>query len=164
MEHIIVAAPHYEILERIYIITATIKTFKGRRDVEIHLFKTNPDTSELKFLSNMKLVDVDNNTNAVSNIKEATDDALRSVLEAFTAKEGNLLLEFLDDKYNDQISKVLVCPLEIPIPMGIIPLSAIPQGKTMGFIHFDETKNYSLPFAVWGFYDLDAHDPLVQEE
>lgn len=161
MEHIIIAAPYNEILERIYIITATIKTFKGRRDVQIHLFKTNPDISELDDLRKMKLIDTANNTNAVPNIQEATEDALRSVLEAFTAQEGNLLLEFLDDKYKGQISKVLVCPLEIPIPLGVVPLSAIPAGKTMGFIHFDAIKDYSLPFPVWGFYDLDAHDPLV---
>jgi len=162
MEHIIIAAPYHEILERIYIITATINTFKGRRDVEVHFFKTNPDTSELKFFRNMKLIDT-KNLNGVSNVEEATEDALNSVLEAFTAEEGNLLLEFLDDKYKDQISKVMVCPLVIPIPLGVIPLSTIPQGKTMGFIHFDENKGYSLPFPVWGFYDLDAHNPLVQE-
>jgi hypothetical protein len=57
--------------------------------------------------------------------------------------------------------RVTVCPLALPIPLGVVPLSAIPEGKTMGFIRFDAVRDYPLPFAVRAFYDLDAHEPLV---
>lgn len=165
MEHVIIAASHYETLERIYIITAILKTFKGRRNVEVHLFRDNPDVAELESLRTMDLVGKANSeTPAGCDSPEAAEDALRTVLEAFTAEEGNLLLEYLDTRYADQFAKVVVCPLEIPIPLGVVPLSSIPEGKTMGFINLSAVRDYPLPFAVQGFYDLDAHEPLMPEE
>lgn len=164
MEHVIIAAPYFEQLERIYIITATLKTFKGRRNVEVHLFRSNPDVAELKTLRAMNLVGEPTNETPVGcNTPEAAEDALRTVLEAFTAEEGNLLLEYLDKRYADQFSKIVVCPLEVPVPLGVVPLSSIPTGKSMGFIDMSAIHDYPLPFAVQGFYDLDAHEPMLQE-
>lgn len=164
MEHVIIAAPHFEPLERIYIITATLKTFKGRRNVEVHLFRSNPDVAELESLRAMNLVGKPNNETPLGcNSPEAAEDALRTVLEAFTAEEGNLLLEYLDQRYADQFSKVVVCPLEMPVPLGVVPLSSIPMGKSMGFINMSAVRDYPLPFAVQAFYDLDAHEPMLQE-
>lgn len=164
MEHVIIAAPHFEPLERIYIITATMKTFKGRRDVEVHLFRADPDIAELDTLRAMNVVGKPSNETPVGcSTPEAAEDALRSVLEAFTAEEGNALLEYLDKRYADQFAKVVVCPLEIPVPLGVVPLSAIPEGKAMGFINLSAVRDYPLPFAVRGFYDLDAHEPMMQD-
>lgn len=166
MEHVIIAAPHYEALERIYIITATMKTFKGRRHVEVHLFRDNPDIAELESLRAMDdlVGKPTNETPAGCNSPESAEDALRTVLEAFTAQEGNLLLEYLDTRYADQFSKVVVCPMELPVPLGVVPLSSIPEGKAMGFINLSVVRDYPLPFAVRGFYDLDAHEPMMPEE
>ncbi|MEG2173658.1 MAG: hypothetical protein RRY29_10455 [Desulfovibrionaceae bacterium] len=164
MEHVIIAAPHFETLERIYIITATLKTFKGRRNVDVHLFRANPDSAELETLRAMNLVGKpDNETPVGCATPEAGEDALRTVLEAFTAEEGNDLLEYLDKRYAEQFAKVVVCPLELPVPLGVVPLSTIPEGKTMGFIHLNAVRDYPLPFQVHGFYDLDAHEPLLPE-
>ena len=165
MEHVIIPAPPDAPLDRIYIITLTMHTFKGRRNVEAHLFRAEPDPAELASLRNKGLV---GKLRAEANGSQAAphgteDDALRSVLEAFTAEEGNLLLDYLKERYADQILRVTVCPLELPVPLGVVPLSAIPEGKTMGFIRFDAVRDYPLPFAVRAFYDLDAHEPLVPE-
>lgn len=164
MEHVIIAAPHFEPLERIYIITATLKNFKGRRNVEVHLFRANPDLAELESLRAMNIVGKPNNETPVgSNTPAAAEDALRTVLEAFTAEEGNVLLEYMDKRYADQFAKVVVCPLELPVPLGVVPLSAIPEGKSMGFIHLSAVRDYPLDFAVSGFYDLDAHEPTMED-
>jgi hypothetical protein len=164
MEHVIIPAPPDAPLERIYIITLIMHTFKGRRNVEAHLFKAAPDPSELASLRDKDLVGKPCAEPGDSQLPHGTeDDALQTVLEAFTAEEGNLLLDYLKKRYADQIERVTVCPLELPVPLGVVPLSAIPEGKTMGFIRFDAVRDYPLPFAVRAFYDLDAHEPLASE-
>lgn len=161
MEHVIIAAPPFVQLERVYLIQAIIKSFKGRRDVVVHLFRNDTDEAELGELRNMQIVGKPDKETP----EDATEEnALHSVLEAFTAEEGNALLAYLEKHYADHVTKVLVCPLDIPVPLGMVPFSSIPEGKSMGFIRFDALESYSLPFGVHGFYDLEAHDPLVQDE
>ncbi|MDR0238618.1 MAG: hypothetical protein LBI88_00120 [Deltaproteobacteria bacterium] len=164
MEHVIIPAPPNAPLDRIYIITLTMHTFKGRRNVEAHLFRSAPDPAELQSLRDKSLIGKPCAEPIDSQMPHGTeDDALQTVLEAFTAEEGNLILDYLKERYADQILRVTVCPLELPVPLGVVPLSAIPEGKTMGFIRFDAVRDYPLPFVVRGFYDLDAHEPLVPE-
>jgi hypothetical protein len=162
MEHVIIPAPPDAPLDRIYIITLTMHTFKGRRNVEAHLFRADPDLAEVDNLRDKGLVGKPcAETDKDQLPRNAEEDALQVVLEAFTAEEGNLLLDYLKERYADLISRVTVCPLELPVPLGVVPLSAIPEGKTMGFIRLDVVRDYPLPFAVRAFYDLDAHEPLA---
>jgi hypothetical protein len=164
MEHAIIPAPPDAPLDRIYIITLIMHIFKGRRNVEAHLFRAGADPAELESLRDKGLVGKPCAEPGAGQLPHGTEsDALQTALEAFTAEEGNLLLEYLKERYEDQILRVTVCPLALPIPLGVVPLSAIPEGKTMGFIRFDAVRDYPLPFAVRGFYDLDAHEPLVPE-
>jgi hypothetical protein len=161
MEHVIIPAPPDAQPDRVYIITLTMHTFKGRRNVEAHLFRLCSDPAELASLRDKGLT---GKPCAEEGMPHGTeDDALQTVLEAFTAEEGNVLLDYLNERYAEQILRVTVCPLELPVPLGVVPLSAIPEGKSMGFIRFDAVRDYPLPFAVRAFYDLDAHEPLVSE-
>lgn len=163
MEHMIMAAPPtplYAQLDRVYLIQATLKTFKGRRDVVVHLFRHDTDPTEMESLRDLDIVGKAD----VNTPEGATEEnALRSLLEAFTAEEGNALLEYLKQRYEEHVIRVTVCPVDLPVPMGMVPFSGIPEGKSMGFIRFDAAAAYNLPFGVHGFYDLDAHEPLVGE-
>ncbi len=161
MEYRIIAAPPDIDIDRIYLIQATLKSFKGRRHVIAHLFRLNDNKEELEALRTLEVV---GKKDATTPEGAHEDDALASALEAFTADEGNMLLAYLEKRYKDQITEVVVSPLEIPIPLGMVPFSGIPEGKTMGFIRFDAVPDYDLPFAVHGFYDLDAHDSLTTED
>ncbi len=160
MEYRIIAASPFTELDRVYLIQATLKSFKGRRDVAVYLFRNDTGEEELNELRGLDLVD-----KAKDDTPEdaSPDAALRSVLEAFTAEEGNLVLDYLKERYEEQISEVVVSPIEIPVPLGMVPFSAIPEGKTMGFIRFEAVADYNLPFVVRGFYDLDAHESLMAE-
>lgn len=165
MEHVIIPAPPDAPLDRVYIITLTMHTFKGRRNVEAHLFKADPDLGEMKSLRDLELTGPPHEDAGDAPLPEsAEDDALLTVLEAFTAEEGNMILEYLKERYAEQIQRVTVCPLTLPVPLGVMPLSAVPEGKSMGFIRFDAVRDYPLPFAVRALYDLDAAEPLVNEE
>ncbi len=164
MEHVIIPAPPDAPIERIYIITLTMHTFKGRRNVEAHLFRADPDLSELENLRGRGLIGAPCADASDGPLPESAEtDALQCVLEAFTAEEGNQVLAYLKERYADLILRVTVCPLELPVPLGVLPLSAVPEGKTMGFIRFDAVRDYPLPFRLRGFYDLDAAEPLVGE-
>ncbi len=161
MEYRIIAASPFMELDRAYLIQIMLKSFKGRRDVIVYLFRTDTNDKELEELRALGIVD-----EAKSDTPEgaSVEDALLSVLEAFTPEEGNILLEYLDKRYGEHIKEVVASPIEIPIPLGVVPFSAIPEGKTMGFIRFDKVPEYDLPFNVHGFYDLEAHDALMAEE
>ncbi len=160
MEYRIIAASPLTELDRVYLIQATLKSFKGRRDVAVYLFRTDTSEDELNQLRDLDLVD-----KAKSDTPEdaSPEAALRSVLEAFTAEEGNIVLEYLKERYEEQISEVVVSPIEIPVPLGMVPFSAIPEGKSMGFIRFDAVADYHLPFVVHGFYDLEEHHTLTAD-
>lgn len=161
MEHVIIAAPPFIPLDRVYLIQATLRTFKGRRDVVIHLFRSDPDAAELEALRTQDIVGKPDRETPEG---ASADDALRSVLEAFTTDEGNALLAYLEKRYAEHITRVLVCPIDFPVPLGMVPFASIPEGHSMGFLHLDKVKDYDLPFAVRGFYDLEAHDPIVLDE
>ncbi len=156
---VIAASPFME-LERCYLIQAQLKSFKGRKDVIVYLFRTDVDEKELVQLRELDVVAPRNDETPFGATKE---DALLSLLEAFTAEEGNEVLEFLKERYEEHISEVVVSPVEIPVPLGMVPFSAIPEGKSMGFIRFDSGDEYPLPFVIYGFYDLEAHDALINE-
>ncbi len=161
MEYRIIAASPGVELERVYLIQIMLKSFKGRRDVIVYLFRTDTNEKELETLRQYE--DLVAKPDSTTPEGASAEDAILSVLEAFTAEEGNVLLEYLEKKYNEHIKEVVVSPLELPIPLGMVPFSAIPEGKSMGFIRFETVPDYDVPFKVHGFYDLDAHDALLAE-
>ncbi len=159
MDFKIIAASPFMELDRVYLIQAQLKSFKGRKDVIVYLFRINTDEKELAELRTLDLVAARSDDTPEG---AQAEDALLSLMEAFTAEEGNEVLEYLKERYEEHISEVVVSPMEIPVPLGMVPFSAIPEGKTMGFIRFDAVEEYPLPFIVHGFYDLDAHDALME--
>ena len=68
-----------------------------------------------------------------------------------------------EKRYADQIEKITICPLDLPVPFGVAPLAGIGEGKTTGFIRFDAVRDYPLPFAAHGFYDLASQKPSEGE-
>lgn len=161
MEHRIIAASPFVPLDRVYLIQATMPRFKGCRDVTVHMFRYDTDQSELEFCRAQNIVGkADRETPEGATV----ENALRSVLETFTPDEGNALLAYLEKRYADQIARVVVCPIDIPVPLGMVPFASIPEGGSIGFIHFDKLKDYDLPFGVRGFYDLEAHEPIADQE
>ncbi len=146
---------------RIHVISVTIRTFKGRRNVQAHLFRLAAEAEAADGLAALRAVlglvgaplePGGPNTPGADDLTgpEAETDALRTVLEAFTEAERDAVVAYLS--------------LQLPVPRGVVPFSALPEGKTMGVIRFDEVPRYPLPFAIRGFYDLAQHEPLVHEQ
>ena len=164
MEKQSIAAPDNAPLDRIYIIAATLNAFKGRRHVEVHIFRHGATDEELAALEGKKLVGPPDPAVPPQVLQGATEKAaLRCVLEAFTAEESQALVAYLEQRYAEHIEKIMVCPMDLPVPLGVAPLSGIPDGKSSGFIRFDAVPDYPLPFVARGFYDLAVHEPLMAE-
>ncbi|MDY3810584.1 hypothetical protein FYJ44_00160 [Desulfovibrio sp. PG-178-WT-4] len=164
MEKQSIAAPDNAPLDRIYIIAATLNAFKGRRHVEVHIFRHGATDEELAALEGKKLVGPPDPAVPPQVLQGATEKAaLRCVLEAFTAEESQALVAYLEQRYAEHIEKIMVCPMDLPVPLGVAPLSGIPEGKSTGFIRFDAVPDYPLPFVARGFYDLAVHEPLMAE-
>lgn len=156
MEILRLAAPEKNLCDRIYVLGATLKAFRGQCHVETHIIRHGATDDELAALRNRGLVAPDP-AMPPALLEGATEDrALRCLLEAFTAEESNALAAWLELHYADRIEKLVICPLELPVPLGVGPLGEIPEGGQTGFIRFDAAPGYSLPFAARAFYDLSV--------
>ncbi|MDD4700894.1 MAG: hypothetical protein PHI96_01615 [Desulfovibrio sp.] len=164
MEKIVVPTQYDLPLDRFYIVAVTLGTFKGRRHVDVQVFRPNAGDDELEPLRDLGLVAPADPSIPPEVLQGATEEAaLRCILEAFTAEESRALADYLEQRYAEHIEKITVCPMDIPVPMGVAPLAGITEGKSTGFIRFDAVRDYPLSFPAHGFYDLDAHAPLDSE-
>lgn len=146
-------------VDRAYVLSMTIKSFKGRRDVQVHLFRTGYDMAEAQGYPWEHLLG-----EPLDAQHTDAEGSRQLLLEAFTADERDQILAYLEKRYADRLTEISAQPMDFPIPLGLCPLSAFPEGETIGFIRFDRIPNYDLPFAFHGLYDLAQHSPVVKEQ
>ena len=157
-----------EKIARSHAISLTIKTFKGRKNVDVHLFRYGMETEEEHAIAWQDIIATTASAESSHSVadeagaEKAQEDARKMVLEMFTETERDTIITFLKEQYGRHLVRLTSAPVTFPVPLGVAPLSAISEGKTMGFIRFDTAKQYSLPFRFRGFYDLAEHEPLVQ--
>lgn len=155
MEMEIVPCATPPLLERCHIGYAVLSNFRGHADVEIHLFRSGASEAELEDLRGKDLVGPPDPSAPPQALAGATEEAaLRSILECFTYAECQQLAAYLQKHYEQQIRKLILCPMDFPVPLGVGPLASYPQTRTSGFVNFDEAQNYDLPFAVKAYYEL----------
>jgi hypothetical protein len=160
-------------VERAFVVSVTIRSFKGRRDVEVHLFR--PADASSGSAAGPEASDNEAGPEASAYpwerllgepVEPGRDDpegSRKMVLESFTKDERDRLVEYLKDRYADRLEAIESRALDFPVPLGLAPLSSVPEGKSIGFIRFDAIPNYTLDFPVRGLYDLARHRPLVEE-
>lgn len=157
MEINFIQADEEPIFPRTYVATLRLANFKGRKDVEAHVFRYDYPKSELEEAAGLNLVGPADPSMPAELLAGATkEQALKCVLEAFTEEESELLAEYLKDKYADQITSLYIAPLSLPAPLGVAPLAEIPEGEESGFIKLDKAPGYSLPFKARAYYDLSG--------
>jgi hypothetical protein len=146
-------------IDRAYALSMTIKSFKGRRDVEVHLFRSAWDPEEEEAVDWDKLL-------AAQGMGEAPEAAgsRKVILEALTREERNAVVRYLQEHYASRLSAIASAPIPFPVPIGLVALSDICEGKTIGFIHFERIPHYNLGVPLRGFYDLSQHPPIVETE
>ncbi|SDN96641.1 hypothetical protein [Desulfonauticus submarinus] len=143
---------------RAFMVKMTLFSFKGRKGVEVHLYRSFwPKEEEKDFLWENILEDTD-------LPKPKLQDAKDIVLESFLPEERDMLIDYLKSRYESRIKEIISAPLEFPIPSGLVPLWKMPEDENFGRIYLDRAPNYSLPFKVRGFYDLNSAPPLMDEK
>ena len=131
-----------------------IKSFKGRRDVEVHLFRSTWDTIDAS--------DLDWDT-LISGQQGENDSSRNVILETFSSEERDTIINYLKEQYSTRITAIRSTPIELPVPSGMTGLSQIAPNKSIGIIEFEKIPSYSLGLPMKGLYDLDRHPPIVEE-
>jgi len=146
-------------IDRAFALSMTIKSFKGRRDVEVHLFRHCWDPEEEEAVDWDRLL-------AAQGMSEAEEAAgsRRVVLEALTSEERDRIVDYLKLHYAGRLTSINSMPIPFPVPIGLVALSDMSEGKTIGFIHFERIPHFDLGIPLRGFYDLSQHPPIVETE
>jgi hypothetical protein len=83
---------------------------------------------------------------------DLTDPYSRGVIqESFTADEALQFSAYLKENHK---SDVRIESTQLPVPPNVMCTAAIAVGGTTDFHMLSEEEGYSLPFGVWGFYDV----------
>lgn len=148
-----IKAPENIPLERIYIAAATLRSFQNKKDVEVHLLRIGATPAEMAELAKLDIVGPPEPDIPAQILAGATREAaLACLLETFTGAEVEQLARYLEERYSEQISRLMIGPMDLPVPLGAGPLAAIPESASSGFINFDLAPDYPLDFRFKGFY------------
>lgn len=150
------------LVERVHVLSMTIKTFKGRRNVDVHLFRSCWSEDEESCFDWNILLDLDQSVDR--NESAGSAKGRKIILEAFTEAERDIIINYLKDQYSTRITRIHSASLNFPIPCALPPLSEAEEGKSIGLIAFEKIPSYSLDIPLKGLYDLNQHPPIVAEE
>jgi len=125
----------------------------------VHLFRHAWDPEEEEAIDWDKLL-------AAQGMSEAPEAAgsRRVVLESLTLEERDKVICYLKEHYANRLSSIFSATIPFPVPIGLMALSDISEGKSIGFIHFERIPHFDLKIPLRGFYDLGQHPPIVETE
>jgi hypothetical protein len=89
----------------------------------------------------------------IENYEPGNVYAEGAIDEMFTEDEALLLKEYLDRTYTGA-GVTVIEEQPLPIPNNTMGCGAIPVGDGNDFHMLDRNPEYSLPFKVWGYFDL----------
>ena len=154
-----IIAPNYDPpSDHAHSISITIKSFKGRRNVEVHLFRSKWKANDEQNLDWKDLIGP-----PIEPSMTDKSGSKKIIMESFTIDERDLIINYLKEQYSTRLMSIRSTPLSFPVPAGLTGLSEIEAGKTIGFIEFDKIPSYPLDIPIKGLYDLGQHPPIVEE-
>lgn len=145
--------------ERAFAISMVIRSFKGRRDVEVHLFRSEWDPEEYEGMDWDLLLG-----GPIDPRSTDPEGSKMVILEAFTEAERDTLVDYLKTQYSTRLTGINSAPLSFPVPIGLTGFTQVRAGKSAGFIEFARIPSYPLKMPLMGFYDLNRHPPIADEE
>jgi hypothetical protein len=144
--------------DRCCTVSMVIKSFKGRRNVEVHLFRPKwPQQEENDYNWNQVIGPL------LPEAPCAPGSSRRVVMESFTLQERDRIINYLKAQYATRLNALRSLPLSFPVPDGLPALSDAGEGKSIGLIRFERIPSYSLSISMHGLYDLSRHPPIVEE-
>lgn len=138
-------------------LSMVIKSFKGRKNVEVHLFRGKWNADQENDIDWHSLI-------AHEDCSPADTEGGRAiVMEAFSSEERDRIINYLKEQYSTRLSAITSTPLSFPVPAGLTGLSQLPPSKSVGMIDFLKIPSYPLDIPLKGLYDLSQHPPIVEE-
>ncbi|QGY41357.1 hypothetical protein GM415_14905 [Pseudodesulfovibrio cashew] len=153
MEIIIIQPEETPPVPFVHSLSMVIKSFKGRRDVEVHLFRSSWETAMEEGVDWTRLI---------SGTEDA-ESSRRVIMESFTAAERDRIIKYLKEQYSTRLRGIRSTPLTFPVPAGLAGLSQLTPNKSVGLIEFERIPSYSLGLPIKGLYDLNQHPPIVED-
>jgi hypothetical protein len=143
---------------RAHILIMTIKSFKGRRNVDVHLYRAAWDPREMdQYDWNLLLGEVKHPEAGID-----PENSRKVLLEAFTPEERDQVIAYLRQRYGSKLESLASCTLNFPIPRGLAALSDVVEGKSIGRLRMETVPQYTLSFPVHGIFDLNQHEPILE--
>lgn len=142
--------------DRGHAVAMTIKSFKGRRDVEVYLFRSQWTDEEMEAYDWDLLLGP-----PAPGAPGDENSSKRVILETFTEEERDRVVAFLAEQYKARLSAIEAHPLDFPVPRNLPAFSDAGEGKDIGFIRFEKIPSYDLGIPMTGLYDLSRHEPVV---
>jgi len=136
-------------------LSMTIKSFKGRRNVEVHLFRSSWEPSLENEMKWSDLITVGDSAES--------EQSRKVIMESFSADERDRIINYLKEQYSTRLTAINSTPLTFPVPTGLSGLSQVSPDKSIGFIEFKKIPSYNLDLPLKGLYDLSQHPPIVEE-
>lgn len=141
----------------VHTLSMLIRSFKGRRDVEVHLFRSAWEDAQVQAENWDTILGCEGS-------QAMADPSRDVVMEAFTDDERDQIINYLKEQYSTRLTAIRATPLSFPVPLGLTGLSRMEPGKTIGIIDFVRIPSYSLEIPLKGFYDLSLHPPLAEDD
>jgi hypothetical protein len=127
----------------LYRVTTLVKKYGGCKNVAFEWFRCErrAPRSYADLIENYDLAD--------HQIRYAED----CIDELFELDEAQALKDYIDQNYSEA-GVTTIGKAELPIANNTMGAGAIPVGGPQDFYRLDKAPNYSLPFKVWGYFDL----------
>lgn len=133
---------------RLYGVKTVVEIYHGHRDVAFHWFAC----CRRRPLPYAELI---------AGYEEADGLGYAELLldELFDRTEAEALVAYLDREHRGA-GKTTIEAVKLPIARNIMGYGAMAVGGSDDFFALDKQPGYSLPFRVWGYYDLRGCEPV----
>jgi hypothetical protein len=137
---------------RLYEVRTVVKVYSGHRDVVFHWFaRRKPGFSRWPHAELIAGYDELDPTSRCY-----AEDALD---ELFDKAEADALVAYLEREYGGA-GETTIEEVNLPFPGNIVGYLAAAVGGGNDFYTLDEELAYTLPFRVWGYFDLRDCEPV----
>ena len=127
---------------KLYNVTTVVKEYHDCKDVPFHWFRCDPGPQKLPYAE------------LIQNYNGDNFYAENYIGELFTADEAALVKDYLDRDDNSHKNPTTINEVSLPIPNNVMGVGAIAVGGGDDFYMLDKNPDYSLPFKVWGYFNL----------
>jgi hypothetical protein len=137
----------------LYHVTTIVKKYRGCKNVDFSWFRCERRAPRpyAELIENYAPSAID----AEGYIEvEGCIEAEGCIDEMFEWDEAQTLKDYIDQNYGEDQGITTIEKAELPIPNNTMGVGAIPVGGRQDFHMLDKAPNYSLPFKVWGYFDL----------